>query len=61
MWARRVVARARGEREREGHGVCFCDTVCCSFGSPFYMAPELLLDKDWDKSIDVYAFGITLW
>lgn len=31
------------------------------FGSPFYMAPELLLDKDWDRSVDVYAFGITLW
>ncbi len=30
-------------------------------GSPFYMAPELLLDKDWDRSVDVYAYGVTVW
>ena len=32
-------------------------------GSPFYMAPEILLcqKKDISEKVDVYAFGITLW
>lgn len=30
-------------------------------GSPFYMAPELLLQKDFDEKVDVYAFGVVLW
>ena len=31
------------------------------FGSPFYMAPELLLNKPWGQPIDLYAYGITVW
>jgi len=31
-------------------------------GSPFYMAPEMLLEKDdYDEKVDVYSFGILLW
>ena len=29
-------------------------------GTPMYMAPELLLNKPFNKSVDVYAFGILL-
>lgn len=31
------------------------------FGSPFYMAPEMLLEKGFDEKVDVYSFGIVLW
>ena len=31
------------------------------FGSPFYMAPEMLLEKGYDEKVDVYSFGIVLW
>jgi serine/threonine protein kinase len=31
------------------------------YGSPFYMAPELLLEKPWNCAVDTYAFGVTLW
>jgi len=30
-------------------------------GSPFYMAPEILLEKDFDEKVDVYSFAIVLW
>jgi len=30
-------------------------------GSPFYMAPEILLEKDFDEKVDVYSFGIVMW
>jgi len=30
-------------------------------GSPFYMAPEVLLGRDYDIKSDVYSFGILLW
>jgi serine/threonine protein kinase len=30
-------------------------------GTPQYMAPELLENKPFNKSVDVYAFGILLW
>lgn len=30
-------------------------------GTPAYMAPELIENKHFNKSVDVYAFGILLW
>jgi len=30
-------------------------------GSPFYMAPEILLDKPYDTKADVYSFSIVIW
>ncbi|KAL6060397.1 Serine/threonine-protein kinase edr1 [Balamuthia mandrillaris] len=30
-------------------------------GSPFYMAPEMLLEKDYNEKADVYSFAIVLW
>eukprot|EP01036_Dinobryon_divergens_P032656 gene32656-42296_t len=30
-------------------------------GTPAYMAPELLENRSYNKSVDVYAFGILLW
>lgn len=30
-------------------------------GTPIYMAPELFLNKPFNKSADVYSFGMLLW
>jgi len=30
-------------------------------GSPFYMAPEMLLQKEITEKVDIYSFGIVLW
>lgn len=30
-------------------------------GSPFYMAPEMLQEKDYNEKADVYSFGIVVW
>eukprot|EP01132_Coremiostelium_polycephalum_P001514 gene1514-1906_t len=30
-------------------------------GSPLYMAPEMLLNKEYDEKCDVYSFGILVW
>ena len=30
-------------------------------GTPAYMAPELFRNKPYNKSVDVYAFAITIW
>jgi serine/threonine protein kinase len=32
-----------------------------SCGTPLWMAPEVLLNKPYDESADVYSFGIVLW
>lgn len=30
-------------------------------GTPAYMAPELFQNKSYNKSVDVYSFGIMFW
>merc|ERR1712137_107693 len=37
------------------------DRVEGPVGSPFYMAPEILLDKPYDAKADVYSFSIVIW
>jgi len=32
-----------------------------NIGSPFWMAPEALLNKEVDSKVDVYSFSIVLW
>ncbi|CAM9305926.1 unnamed protein product, partial [Laminaria digitata] len=36
-------------------------TTVTTAGTPAYMAPELLQNRPFNKSIDVYAFGVLLW
>ena len=30
-------------------------------GTPIYMAPELFQKRQYDESVDVFAFGTMLW
>jgi serine/threonine protein kinase len=30
-------------------------------GTPAYMAPELLQNRTYNRSVDVYAYGMLLW
>jgi len=32
-----------------------------AIGTPLWMAPEVLLNKEYDESADIYSFGIVLW
>ena len=32
-----------------------------AIGTPLWMAPEVLMNKDYDESADVYSFGIVLY
>jgi sterile alpha motif and leucine zipper-containing kinase AZK len=32
-----------------------------SIGTPLWMAPEVLLNKEYNESADLYSFGIVLW
>ena len=36
-------------------------TTVTTAGTPAYMAPELLQNQPFNKSVDVYAFGVLLW
>eukprot|EP01133_Synstelium_polycarpum_P017451 gene17451-20822_t len=39
-----------------------CNSVSTGMaGSPLYMAPEMLLDKEYNEKSDVYSWAITLW
>jgi serine/threonine-protein kinase CTR1 len=35
--------------------------VTGAVGSPFYMAPEVLVDKEYDEKADVYSFAVVVW
>jgi serine/threonine protein kinase len=37
------------------------DEIQGPVGSPYYMAPEILLDKPYDTKADVYSFSIVMW
>eukprot|EP01040_Poterioochromonas_malhamensis_P002169 gene2169-2310_t len=44
--------------------ICDFGLVCnktVAAGTPAYMAPELLENRNYNKSVDSYAFGILLW
>lgn len=44
--------------------ICDFGLVCnktVTAGTPAYMAPELLENKHYTKSVDLYAFGVLLW
>lgn len=41
--------------------LCVCRTRNTNAGTPNYMAPELLDCRPFNKSVDVYAFGIVLY
>lgn len=57
----------------EGFKVKVCDFGLAKFtadlnkgtmqyaGTPTYMAPELFMKRQYDQSVDVYAFGCLLW
>lgn len=34
------------------------DTIC---GSPYYMAPELFTEKEYDNKVDLWSFGIIMY
>eukprot|EP00941_MAST-03F_sp_MAST-3F-sp1_P005498 g5498.t1 len=51
---------------RNGRSVKLCDFGLVSTrkkaaGTPQYMAPELIEERSFNCSVDVYAFGIMLW
>ncbi|CAM9229101.1 unnamed protein product, partial [Choristocarpus tenellus] len=53
-------------QSKEGGPLKLCDfglvrTKVTSAGTPAYMAPELLENRPFNKSVDVYAFGFLLW
>ena len=35
--------------------------TCTTAGTPAYMAPELLENKQYNRSVDSYAFAVLLW
>ena len=41
--------------------------VCCSYkmtggkGTLRYMAPEVVLNQDYNDSVDIYSFGLVIW
>ena len=35
--------------------------LSCDVGTPNWSAPELLQEAEYDRSIDVYSFGIMMW
>ena len=46
----------------EGLGVCMgCICIAVPQGTPYYVAPEVVLSGRLSKHADVYAFGIILW
>lgn len=37
------------------------DKIADQFGTPIYMAPELLANQLYDKKVDIWAIGILLY
>lgn len=48
-------------------GTCVRACVCCSYkmtggkGTLRYMAPEVVLNQDYNDSVDIYSFGLVIW
>lgn len=46
------VVKKEAATKKEKHG---------PIGTPLWMAPEVLMNKEYDEKADVYSFGIVLW
>jgi len=56
-----ILVNARGECKLADFGVSSYSTVkrFTMVGTPYWMAPEIILEKGYDQSVDIWAIGIT--
>jgi len=56
-----ILVNARGECKLADFGVSSYSTIkrYTVVGTPYWMAPEIVLEKGYDQSVDIWAIGIT--
>jgi len=56
-----ILVNARGECKLADFGVSSYSNVkrFTMVGTPYWMAPEIILEKGYDQSVDIWAIGIT--